>query len=140
MSRHLFHERVIFCPIFFKAPFLTSDFSLDALIQGLHKSNTAENPDPNDSTPTRNSAMLEQDVSDAIAIAMNNYWPLTPSSTLGENGTLVRNTNSTGYADQSTHVGEVNGALSWAESAYHSFWFFAWALTAVAIAIGTQML
>lgn len=140
MSRHLFYERVIFCPIFSKVLFLTSGFSLDAIMQGLHKPNTAEKPDPNDSTTTRNSAMLEQEVSDAVAVAMNNYWPPTPSSTLGENETLARSTNSTGYADQSTHVGEVNGALSWAESAYHSFWFFAWALTAVAIAIGTQML
>lgn len=82
--------------------------------------------------------MLELEESDVVA--MNNYLPPTPSSTPGENGSLVRDGNSTGYAGQSTHIGEVNGALSWAESAYHSFWLFAWALAAVAIAIGTQML
>lgn len=146
MYRHLFYERVIFYPIPSKGFFLTSVSSLDALIQDFHKPNTAEKPDPNGRTPAGNSAMLEKKASDAVAItvavAMNNDWPPTPSSTLGESGsgTLVRNTNSTDYAGQTTHVGEVNGALSWAESAYHSFWFFAWALTAVAIAIGTQML
>lgn len=109
-------------------------FSLGALIQieqGFDGSNTAENSDPNNGTPESNSTMLELEESDAVAT--NNYRPR-------ENGSLVRDGNSTGHVGQSTHIGEVNGALSWAESAYHSFWFFAWALTAVAIAIGTQML
>lgn len=48
--------------------------------------------------------------------------------------------NVTGNTSKQIGVGEVNGALAWAESAYHSFWFFAWSLLAVAIAIGTQML
>lgn len=50
------------------------------------------------------------------------------------------NSTPTGHSARPTPIGEVNGALSWAESAYCSFWFFAWTSLAIAIAIGTQML
>ncbi|RPB12088.1 hypothetical protein P167DRAFT_177146 [Morchella conica CCBAS932] len=50
------------------------------------------------------------------------------------------NSTPTGHSARPTPIGEVNGAFSWAESAYCSFWFFAWTSLAIAIAIGTQML
>lgn len=95
-------------------------------IQGIDESNAADRPDSSDSTSASNSAMLKLGESDAVAI--------------DQSPTLVGDGNQTGHVGQLNHVGELNGALSWAESAYHSFWFFAWTLTAVAIAIGTQML
>lgn len=111
--------------------------TLAQVVLSFDKSNTANKSDSSDgalvSNPT--SGLEESD-----AVAMNNYQSTLITTPRGGDGALIGGSNSTNNTDQLTHSGEVNGALSWAESAYHSFWFFAWTLTAVAVAIGTQML
>lgn len=141
MSRQLLYEKVILSSIPFPigSAFLTSGFSLDALVeQRFNELNTADKLDSKNNALVSDSTTSELEESDVVA--MNNYQSSTPIPTSRENGALVKEGNPASNTDQLTRVGEVNGAPSWAESAYHSFWFFAWTLTAVAVAIGTQML
>lgn len=141
MSRQLLHEKVIpsLCTFSLVLLFLTSRLSLDTLVeQRFNEPNTVDKLDSNNNAPV--SGLTTSELEESDAVATNNYQSSTLIPTPRVNGALAKEGNSAGNTDQLTRVGEVNGALSWAESAYHSFWFFAWILTAVAVAIGTQML
>ncbi|KAI5838586.1 hypothetical protein DFP73DRAFT_599816 [Morchella snyderi] len=74
------------------------------------------------------------------SIAESETNPFNAYSKFHAGAISATNRTPTGYSARPTPIGEVNGALSWAESAYCSFWFFAWTSLAIAIAIGTQML
>lgn len=115
-------------------------FSIGNLLErDINEQTAIEEPSLIDSSSMDTSGAPKTTPSTAITmnihgIVGNHQSPINSPPHAMPNGNL------TSHAAQSSRIGEVNGVLSWTESAYRSFWFFAWTLVAIAIAIGTQML